>query len=686
MTSPYPYLFSPGTIGSVTVRNRVVQLPMGTSLIDMGHVTERDVLFQEERARGGVGMIVTAGAVVHETSLFPERILTEVWDATGIDMLRRRAQAVQQHGARIFGQILHLGREQPGGLTNYIPLAPSPIASPRNLDVPHEMTVAELRMIIDAFGSSAENYQAAGYDGVEIHAAHGYLIAQFLSQASNRRVDAYRGDTLEGRTRLLVEVVEEVRARCGAELPVGVRLSADEQTPDGMTLDDTLEIVDLLQSTAPVDYLSITVGMRNAYVKDSSFEEGFALPLVEAVRQIVDVPVIAAGRFRLPDLAERALAAGQADFIGIGRAQIADPEWANKARTGRAEQIRPCVGFVQDCRISPGGLTCAVNARAGREAEWGPGAGRSAAGRRVVVAGGGPAGLEAARLAAESGHDVVLYERDDVVGGQVRVAAAAPTREQLLDVIFYLEREVKRLGVEIRLGKAATETTVLSDAPDLVIAATGAAPVAPSFPVDSTAAVVTVWDLLSGTVKDIPSRAIVVDDLSGFWHGVSAAEYLAERGASVELLTGARGIGLGIPPESAAGALQRLRGNGVRFRPLVTVTSVQGTTVSLADSITGEPSEISAELAVVRTQMGVNDEIVDQLEGKVAALAVIGDCGSPRRLTHAILEANQVVRQFNAGNPVPYLWRSFDQRPSRSKPGNDRDAGASPSPTEEVTT
>jgi 2,4-dienoyl-CoA reductase (NADPH2) len=678
----YPHLFTPGTIGGVTIPNRIVQLPMGTSLIEHGRVTKREVHFQEERARGGVGLIITGAAIVHETSRFPEQIQIEAWDEEIIDSLRLRVEAVKRHGTRIFGQILHLGREQPGGLTRYPAWGPSPIASPRNPDVPHEMTVGEVRMIVEAFGGSARNFQSAGYDGVEIHAAHGYLLAQFLSPASNRRTDAYRGDTLEGRTRLLFQVVEAIRERCGGDFPIGVRLSADEQTADGLTLDDALEIVDLLQTTAPADYLSITVGMRGAYIKDSSWEEGFALGLVEAIKQLADVPVIAAGRFRLPDLAERALAAGQADFIGVGRALLADPEWPAKARSGRAAQIRPCVGFVQDCRVYAGGVTCAVNARAGREAEWGPGRVAANPGRaqsspgpaaanpererastshRVVVAGAGPAGMEAARLAAHAGYEVVLYEQDDAFGGQVRIAAAGPTREQLLDVIFYLEREVKRLGVDVRLATAATAAAILSDKPALVVCATGASPDPPPFPVDGGARVVTVWDLLGGTVGDLPQRAVVLDGpADGFWHAISAAEYLAERGVDVELLTPARSVGLEIPHESIAGVHQRLRGNGVRFRPFARVTSAQGDTVSFSDAVTGEPGQVNADLVVVRTQMHVNDELARDLVGRVPGLAVIGDCASPRRMTHAILEANLVVRAFDAGDRVPYLFRESE--------------------------
>jgi 2,4-dienoyl-CoA reductase (NADPH2) len=626
---------------------------MGTGLMLNGKVTEREVAFQEERARGGAGLLITGAAFVHPTTSFPVRIIVEAYDEEGIEMLRRRVDAVQRHGTRIFGQIAHLGREQPGGLTEAIPLAPSPIPSPRDPGVPHEMSAADIRMIVDAFGKSAENFKAAGYDGIEIHGGHGYLVAQFLSPASNLRADGYRGDTIEGRIRFLREIVEEIRARCGADHPLGVRFSGDEETPDGMTIDDTRELVTALQDVAAVDYLSITAGMRGAYVKDSSFAEAYAVPLAAAVKQDVDVPVIAANRIRFPELAEQVLASGQADFVAVGRGAIADPEWVTKAKEGRSDEIRPCIGIVQDCRYAHGILSCAVNARAGREEEWGEPR-RTSDSRRVVVAGGGPGGLEAGRAAAEAGHEVVLYERDDVPGGQVRVAAAGPTRAELLDFVTYAERELARLGVDVRLGTAATREAVLADEPDLVVVATGATPRPPSFPVAGDARVVTVWDLLGGMVSDIPARAVVLDDAAGFWHGVSAAEFLAERGASVELLTPARAIGLAIPHESIAHVLRRLRTAGARLRPLSTVSGVDGTRVRISDTITGEESETMAELIVVKSLLDARDDLVRELDGSgPTAVVAIGDAAAPRRISHAVLEANVALRRFEEGRLGP---------------------------------
>ena len=397
-----------------------------------------------------------------------------------------------------------------------------------------------------------------------------------------------------------------------------------------------------------MDYVSLTTGLRSYYVKDTTFREGFALEMGALLKSDLGVPLIVAGRIRHPDLAEQALAAGQTDFVGIGRAQLADPEWVRKAQEGRTEEIRPCIGIVQDCRRAEGIIGCTIHARAGREEEWGPVI-RASTKRRVVVAGGGPGGLEAARIASESGHDVVVYEGTDAIGGQLRIAAAGPTRGELLDFVYYLERELGRLGVELRIGTEATRDGVLADAPDLVVCAAGATPEAPEFAVSGGARVANVWELLGGDVAEIPTRAVVVDDGTGFWHGISAVEYLAERGAAVELLTPARGVGLTIPHESIGNVSGRLASHGVRVRVLAKVTGVDGTTVSFADGFAGEPAQTTAELVVVRTKMRANDGLIRELEGAGPALATIGDASAPRRLNHAVLDANLAINRFDQG-------------------------------------
>ena len=280
-TQRYPHLFAPGVIAGVTVRNRIVQAPMGSGMIRDGRVTDADIAFMEERARGGVGLIITGAGPVHETSIVAGRILNEAWDEGGVEALARRVEAVHAHGAKIFGQILHLGREssgetQAGGATEYVPLAPSAIASPRDPSPPHELSAHEIAMLVDAFAKAADNYRHAGYDGIEIQACHGYLAGQFLSGAANRRTDGYGGETAAARIRFLVEVIDAVRSGCGAAYPLGVRISAEDLEPGGLTFEDSLAVVEALQQRARVDYLSITTGVRGAYVKDTTFPEGFA--------------------------------------------------------------------------------------------------------------------------------------------------------------------------------------------------------------------------------------------------------------------------------------------------------------------------------------------------------------------------------------------------------------------------
>ena len=642
----YPHLFQPGRIGSVELRNRLVMLPMGTRMVEHGVITERDIAYHEERARGGVGLILTGGTVVHSTSLVRGGILIEPWNPDNAGPLKERVDRIHAQGAKVFGQFLHLGREAPDGQSDAAPLAPSAIPSPRDAYIPHEMTLDEIAMVVAAFGDTTQVHVEAGYDGIEIHAAHGYMIPQFLSTASNKRTDAYGGGSWDDRTRFLMDCLNAVRERVPADMPVGVRLSCDEEIPDGLTVDDTIEIVQRLQATGLVSFLNITVGQRNAYVKDTLWPEGLALDRAARIKATTDLPVMVGGRFRSPQLAEEALAAGRVDFIGIGRALIADPFWVEKARTGEGT-IRPCVGIVQDCRLAQGGLTCAVNQAAGREVEWGgTEAPPSANPRTILVVGGGPAGLEAARQAATAGHTVKLVEATQHLGGQWRLAARGPHRGELAEWIDYAESELRRLDVEVTTGVAATADSVEAAGADVVIVATGSQPPLPPLDGEPGCEIVRVVDLLAGDPPPAPegARALVVDDGGGFWPAISATELLLGQGWQVHLATPARAIGLAIPHESIEGVLSRLRKGGTTFTTLVNLTGVDDRKARLVDVLNGEETLVATDLVVIQSRGVAVDGLVRELRARGTTVHAIGDCNAPRRLTHAILEANTVVR------------------------------------------
>ena len=381
------------------------------------------------------------------------------------------------------------------------------------------------------------------------------------------------------------------------------------------------------------------------------------------------MPVIVAGRIRLPDLAERALEAGQADFVGRRPRAAGRPGVGREgARRPGAAAIRPCIGIVQDCRRYAGGVTCTINPRLGREAEWPELEAGDRESRRVVVAGGGPAGLEAARVAAEAGHSVVLFERGSVVGGQLRQAAAGPTREELLDFVFYLERELDRLGVDVRLGAAATSADVVARSPTSSSARPGRVPGPPAFGVAGGRA----WSpcgICSVGAGEIPKRALVIDDGSGFWQGISAAEFLAERGAGVELVTPARAVGLAIPEESVANVHRRLRSNGVRFRALSQVARCRRHDRAPCGRVSGEPSETAADLVAVVSSLRVEDGLVAELAGTVPALVAIGDCAAPSPLSSGTVD----------GLPVPWSTAGTAGRGRRAarRPPEATDRGGS---------
>ncbi len=658
----FELLFSEFTLGKLKLRNRLVGLPHATTHVNEGVPNDDDIAYWERRAAGGVAVVTVGGSVVHPTTAPPNRWLTEVWNPKAFRQLERRAEAVHKQGAAITSQLVHLGREAMGqGDYMWGLLAPSALRSQRTPFTPHPMTKSEIEELVDSFVTCCVNLRDLGYDGAEIHAAHGYLIAQFLSPDANRRDDEYGGD-LPGRMRFLEEVIAGVRQRCGPDFVLGVRLSGDEEYPEGMHVEDTVEIVRRLSEHAAPDYLSITVGLRGAYVKDITQPLGVAVPAASAVKQATAIPILVGNRIVGPEMAEGILRRQAADLIGMARALVVDPELPHKAAAGEISSIRPCIGLNQECRTFPGGIKCAVSARTGRERWFDEQlAAPRRDGFRLTVVGGGPAGLEAARLAAELGARVVLHERDQELGGQLRLAAKVKSRAGVFNLIPHLEHEARRLGVDIRLGSEVTAEQLRSEPVDGVILATGARPLQPAFARDDDAQVITVWELLAGA-RPAGGRALVVDDGSGFWEAVSAAEALGDEGFTVHLATPSGAIGGAIPFESIGPLLRRLGERQVNFHPFSQVLRARPGSVSLTHTLTGQTSDLEVDFVAAHAGYISNDELVGQLSGGGVAAAVrtVGDCISPRRLTQATWEANRMVLEFLRGDaqpsPAPRAW------------------------------
>lgn len=652
-------LFSEFRVGSLTLKNRLVGLPHGTARILKGVPDDDDIAYWERRARGGVALLTVGGSIPHRTTTQFNRWLNEVYNPAAFGQLEKRARAVHRHGAYIVTQLVHLGREGIGGDSEYAMVAPSAVRSFRTPTVPHALDHDEVEELVESFVQSSVNLRDLGYDGVELHAAHGYLMAQFLSPDANRRDDEYGGD-LQGRTRFVEKVIAGIRERCGPDFLLGVRLTAEEEYPEGMHLPDTLAIVQRLAEAAPPDYFNITHGVRGAYVKDVTQPNGVAVESAAAVKAATSIPVLVGNRIQGARLAAEILQRGAADLVGTARALIADPDWVNKARAGEDGRVRPCIGINQECRSFPEGILCAVNPRTGRE-RWFDAqlAEPRRSGLRLVVAGAGPAGLEAARFAAELGAQVTLYERMQEVGGQVRLAAAVASRAGVLDLVPSLEHEVRRLGVDLRLGTEATADLLTGAGADAVILATGARDERRSYSGTEDIRVVTAWDVLRGRRPE-GSRALVLDDGSGFWEAVSAAEALGDAGLEVHLATAAAAVGAAIPHESIGPLLRRLGERGVTLHPHTRVAGIEGDEITLADLFTGRPATLAVDFVVVHAGARANDELVDPLSAAGLTVRTIGDCISPRRISHAMWEADKAVLELTRAGadlrPAARAW------------------------------
>ena len=638
MTSAFPHVFSRFKLGGKTLRNRLVALPAGTRMVEQGLPTVADQEHFERLAAGGVAMIISGATLAHPTSATRSRTGVEAYLDDVVPVMQKKADAVHRHGALLVGQLAHVGRELLGAESDYPPMAPSPLKTPRDPFPPHEMTRDEIGEIVQGWVLSSENLVAAGLDGLELHAAHGYLVGQFLSQATNKRSDEF-GGSFANRTRFLMLLVEAMRATLPDGGILGVRLSAEEEVPGGLDTEQTCRIAELLAESGHVDYLSITHGTRGTYVKDATHPDGVAIDSARRIRGACGLPVLVGQRIRDVHLAEQAISRGHADLVGMARALLADPELPRKSEMGRLEEVRSCLGINQDCRSLDPHLHCAVNAEIGRSRPASVGV-RVDRPREVYVIGGGPAGMEAARVAAGRGHQVTLLERGHQLGGAVRVAALSPFRATIGDITDYLSRELRRLRVDVNLG-AEVDADDLADIADLaghVVLATGSRSGSVD-PIGSVPALSVDEVLLS---RSLPGDgiAIVVDDGDGFWPAYSAAEKLAMAGMAVTITTASPAIAGRVPHESLGPLLKRLGQHQVCFEPLHVVqgdpTDPQAVLLQPVHGRCQVPP-ITPDLLVWHAPRSPEDRLAAVARSLVGdRLSVIGDCVTPRRISHAI--------------------------------------------------
>jgi 2,4-dienoyl-CoA reductase-like NADH-dependent reductase (Old Yellow Enzyme family)/thioredoxin reductase len=650
------HLFEPIELGGVRIKNRIVNT-----------ANSHELPYIEALAKGGVGLFVLSGpsegvaqytgspyhyvpGAAGEIALQPNPATPQgraFFDARVTPMLRALAEVVHRHDAVCFGQIHNLGNARlVDNMTSKV--APSSMPSEGERSVPHELTVVEIAELVDAFGQSARRVKEAGMDGVEIHAAHGYLVNQFLSPYTNRRNDSY-GGSLDNRMRFLLEIFEAVRGVIGPDAPLGVRLNGDEFVEGGLTSADMQEIARRIEDR--VAYISVSsgddTGMRKGvkvpYVAPWLVPAGNNIPLAAAIKSAVKLPIIVGGRMNDPMLAEQALADGHADMVGMVRALFADPELPQKALEGRLEDIRPCVGM-NECHNNRGfaARSCVVNAAYGREQEMEIIPAKEP--KRVVILGAGPAGMETARVAALRGHQVVLVEREDRLGGRPAFLARDTTRPELRRWLDYLERQVEKAGVDVRLGVDATVETVEALSPDAVVLAIGADDFAPDVDGIGSSHVVTGTDVFRGTAK-VGQTVVVVGGLNDQLPPMTVSDFLARQGKNVEIISELLMVGQNLDPRVLNLLTKRLLDEGVKLTTITELTGVGNRYLDVVNRFTREPGRIDGvDTVVLAAGTRARTGLVDALRGRVKELHVVGDCSAPRRIVHATLDGARVSR------------------------------------------
>lgn len=644
----YPLLFSPIRIGNVEIRNRVVMTAMGCSLANYdGTPSDEIIAYYVARARGGVGLIINeVTRVDDETGVTEVRQLSVTKDEN-IPGLKKLTDAVHAEGAKIFCQLHHPGRQTYTAFTG-IDAVVSASDQPCGLcqQPTRALTVDEVHAMVERFVSGAARAQAAGYDGVELHAAHGYLLEQFLSPYTNHRIDEY-GGTLKNRMRIVNEIIEGIQARCGKAYPICVRFDADEMLTAagipaiGIEQDEAIAMAKVWEDMG-VAALNVTVGMyetANTVVEPNHYAEGWRSHYVKAVKEQVGIPVMGNAVIRHPDFAEKLLEDDVQDMISMGRMHLADPEWTKKTMEGRECEIRKCISCLYCFETVLGALAtgdpikCAVNPLTGHELTYGNQFKQDGAGRTVAVIGAGAAGMEAARILALRGFRPIVFEAQDRVGGQLNVADKPPMKSRLTELTQAMECQLKALGVDVRLNTPATVEALKEVNPFAVILASGGIPIVPRGieGIDSSNVYLS-EDVLSGKA-DLSGKKIVV--VGGRSNGLETAEFLAAKGCDVTVIEMLPEIGQGVYFQNLIDLTSSLARLEVPCLPNRQLVAIKANAVVTRDAQTGETIEMPADAVVLSVGTRSNNALAEALNAAFDKVIVVGDAGSVGRIGDA---------------------------------------------------
>jgi 2,4-dienoyl-CoA reductase (NADPH2) len=657
-------LFQSIKINQLELRNRIVMPAMHLGYTPGGLVSDRLVDFYQERAKGGVGLIVIGGCTIDEYGGMSEMI--GLHDDKFIEGLSRLAQSVQGEGARLFAQLYQAGRYAYSMMTGRPALAPSAIASQLTRETPKAMDLDEIRMVQESFVQAALRARAAGLDGVEVLGSAGYLISQFLSPVTNKREDEY-GGSWENRTRFGREVVEQVRAAVGPEYPVMVRIAGNDFMPGGNTNAEAAAFARVLER-AGADAVNVTGGWHETRVPQLTMmvPQGAFTYLAQGVKGQVQVPVVACNRINDPLLADEILRQGQADMIGLARALIADPYWPKKAMGGHWEAIQHCIACNQGCfdevfKLGP--VTCLVNPRAGREKETR--ITKAPAKKKVVVIGGGPAGLMVAFTAARRGHQVSLYDRNPVLGGQVPLAALPPGRQEMTALVRDLAYQLGLHDVEVNNDQDVTSNLLEALEPDAVVVATGALPLTPDLPGVDLPHVVGAWEVLTRRV-DVESPVVII---GGGAVGCETALFLARQGTvgpetlyflmenqaekpeelyslmtrglrDITIVEMMGKIGRDIGASTRWSILQDLKRRGIR--EMVSAKALEITPQAVAVEKDGERLSLPARTVVLAVGVAPVNDLYEEIKDQYQEVYLIGDAKRPRKALEAVREGLEV--------------------------------------------